>query len=967
MTMLRFLHLIFWAAAYSQSAFAMAPSGEDWFTIKTPHFRVHHTLPLEPYARAVSQTLERQLPELEKRMNWKAPAPVDIIVMDTSDSANGATMNYPNDSIELFSAPFNSDSVLAYYENWNNEIATHELTHMVANDGSRGFYKALRAIFGSWVKPNGIQPVWLSEGLAVFQETSLTRGGRGRSPLLDAILRTAVIHNKLNDSSYTSIDRFNDGVPWWPAGNTQYLIGYTAQSLLTKKVPNLSGKISYENADTMIFAPDRVAVAVTGQDWSTIWASATTTLKPRYSQSQGPALNCHLTQSGAFTGGQALSSDGWVYFSEQDWHHGYHLARVRANQRCDSDGVERLTRKEYDGPTQVAVSPNGKKIAYAAYDPGYENFFSDIYLWSESSGVERLTKDERARDPAFLDDTSLLMIRANADTSESVVQRNINGSDEQVLFTGKPLERFSGLVARGKHVLFSLHYNDGHEKIVELRGKEITALVKEVDKDREFERNPFLSHDGTLYFAASYGHGPQEIYRWDATTHAAVRVLTSESGYLDRPVLLPDDNSLVVQTYGLDGLDIVRAQMDPSLARTLVKTGEPKEDLHEYLTGEKPGARAQDGRDIELPPSVPYSIGDSATSLWPQYWFPELTFAQDGALIGASTSGNDALNYHRYYAIVQYDTRATFPLYEAFYRNRVYTTNFHFQADQTNDYFLSSKSSNRNATYSAEAIFPLWDASISFGGAYRQRKLFGAQSNNGLFFNNIGYNRSGSTPSAVEPNWGVTFNNYVAAYPSSNNESTFVDERPEFTVYTRGLKASHSISVGVAAGISTNKFLASSYYQGGGASPLSNSAYIVRGYPTDTLFGQKVATANVAYSLPLWQIYHGFNTNPFFLSNLGVRFLGDAGSASYMGVYSGDTILYYESGKLLSRVIYGLGADLVANGTILYHVPVRLETGIHYGTNKRYGGTTLYYLGVSVSINRGTMREAADRNAQHRL
>lgn len=942
----------------------MAPSGEDWFTIKSPHFRVHHTLPLEPYARAVTQTLERQLPELEKRLSWKAPAPIDIVVMDTSDSANGVTLNYPSDLIELYSAPFNSDSVLAYYENWNNEIATHELTHMVANDGSRGFYRTLRSIFGSWVKPNGVQPVWLSEGLAVFQETSLTRGGRGRSPMLDAILREAVLHHKLNDRSYTSIDRFNDGVPWWPAGNTQYMIGYTAQALPTKKIQNLPGKVSYENADTMIFAPDRVMTAVSGTDWSAVWSGATSALKPRYAESEGPVLNCRLTQSGAFTGGQAFSPDGWIYFSEQDWNHGYHLARVRADQRCDEDGVERLTRKEYDGPTQVAVSPSGKRILYSAFDPGYETFFSDLYLWSEAHGVERLTKDERARDPAFLDENHFVMIRSNADTSESIVQRSVNAPGEQVLYTSKPLERVAGLTARGKHVLFSLHYNDGHEKVAELRGGQAVALVKEMDKEREFERNPFLSPDGTLYFAASYGHGPQEIYRWDAGSKESVRVLASESGYVDRPILLSDNKSLVVQSYGLGGLDLVRAPMDSHLA-AMAPT--PKEDLHEYLTGEIPPARAQDAKDIDLPQSVPFSIGDSATSLWPQYWFPELTFAQDGALIGASTSGNDALNYNRYYAIAQYDTRATFPLYEAYYRNRTYTTNFHFQADQSNDYFLSSKASNRNSTYTAEAIFPLWDASIAFGGAYRQRKLFGAQSNNGLFFNNIGYDRSGSTPSAVDPNWGVTFNNYVAAYPSTNNETMFVDERPEFTVYSRGLFANHSISVGASAGISTNKFLASNYYQGGGASPLSSSPYIVRGYPTDTLFGQRVATANVAYSLPLAQIYHGFNTNPFFLSNLGLRLLGDAGSANYMGVYSGDTLLYYENGKLLSRMIYGVGADLVANGTVLYHVPVRVETGIHYGTQKRYGGAALYYLGVSVSLNRGTMREAADRNAQHRL
>ena len=68
---------------------AMAPSGENWFTIRTPHFRVHHTAPLEIYARALARSFETALPEIEKRLAWKAPSPIDIVVADPTDSANG--------------------------------------------------------------------------------------------------------------------------------------------------------------------------------------------------------------------------------------------------------------------------------------------------------------------------------------------------------------------------------------------------------------------------------------------------------------------------------------------------------------------------------------------------------------------------------------------------------------------------------------------------------------------------------------------------------------------------------------------------------------------------------------------------------------------------------------------------------------------------------------------------------------
>lgn len=931
----------------------MAPSGQTWLTIVSPHFRVHHTKSLETYARAVTQAFEHALPELEKRMRWKAPAPVDVIVQDPTDLANGLTMNFPNNAIELFASPFGADTALSFYENWANEIAVHELTHMVANDTTLGFYQTLRSIFGSWVKPNGIQPTWLSEGLAVYEETSLTPAGRGRSPLTEALLREAVLSRRLNSPDYASLDRFNDGVPWWPAGNTQYLLGYTIQALAAKRTPNLPGKVSYETAGTIIFAPDRVLRAVQGREWADVWGGAEKRLQERYGEPAGPGLDCRLTNEGRFTGGHALSPDGWIYFSEESWHHGYHLARVRADAPCGQAKVERLERKEYSGPTQVAVSPSGKVVAFAQLDPGFETEFSDIYLWREQGGTQRVTRDERARDPAFLDEENLLFVKANTDTSESVVGRSLRTGKESVLYSSRPLERLSGLTSAGGRVLFSKHANDGHEKIVELRHGQITPLVRSAHATREFERNPFVTADGTVYFAGSYGNRPLAIYRVQG--HEAVPVLSNRAGYVDRAVLLPDGKTFLAQSYGLNGLDLVRAEAAPQSVPA------PREDLHEFLTGETPPAA--NGAEIPLPASVPYTIANTGTSLWPHYWFPSLQAAQDGVLVGASTGGNDALNYHRYYADAAWDSRANFPLYRAYYHNRVHRVNFHLEANQTNNYFLSSKSSNRNTSYSAEIIVPLWDFSLAFGGAYREKRLFGAKSESWLGYQNTSIDRSGATPSAIARNWGASFNNFTAVYPSSTRESTFVDVRPDAAVYTRGFHPSHSVSLAAAAGISTNRYLSSNYYQGGGASPLSGSSFVVRGYPTDTLFGQRVATANLAYTLPIAHVYHGLGTNPFFLSSIGLRGMADAGSANYMAVYSGSDFVGYERGDLGKRVLFGTGADLIANGDIFYHVPVSVVVGVHYGAQKRYGGGFLFYSALGVNLSTGAFSPSKNAHA----
>jgi hypothetical protein len=152
------------AALLPVKADATAPSGQTWFTLSTPNFRVHHTAPLEPYARRFGLALERALPALESRLKWKMPGPVDVVVMDNSDSANGLAANFPSTYIHAFAAPFDHDSSLSHYVDWVNELAIHELTHIIANDTALGYYLTLRKIFGSWVKPNGLQPNWLVEG-----------------------------------------------------------------------------------------------------------------------------------------------------------------------------------------------------------------------------------------------------------------------------------------------------------------------------------------------------------------------------------------------------------------------------------------------------------------------------------------------------------------------------------------------------------------------------------------------------------------------------------------------------------------------------------------------------------------------------------------------------------------------------------------------------------------------------------
>lgn len=933
----------------SPHAQAAAPSGEDWFTLTTPHFRVHHTAPLEAYARAFGRSLERSLPLLEQDLRWKAPAPVDIVVMDSSDSANGFAANFPNTHIEVYAVPFETDSVLTYYVDWVDELATHELTHIVANDSAVGFYLTLRKIFGSWVKPNGLQPVWLIEGLAVYTETKHTPGGRGRSPWLAALLRQAVSEKKLTDPSYTSLDRLNSGNEWWPGGSAPYLLGYTIQALGAKKHPNLPGELSINNAGRVPFFPDDNLQDVAGKNWNEIWDSAEQTLGAHFTPPSG-SDNCELTRSGRYTGGHALSPDGWVYFTEEDFDNGIHLARVKADAPCGSLQVERLYHKWFGGPSQVAVNEDGSLVAFTqTTKQHFEHFFSDLFFYDPATGqVEKVTEGKRARDPAFSGENVFYVSQA-ADTTQLIVRRNIKSGDEAVLWRSKPLERVAGLHARGEQLVFSLHNNRGHEHLhlLSVNGGEAKPVLTAAP-DREYERNPFLLPDGQILYAYSAG-STQEIRRADPAKQTSVRMATVKNGLVDRPVLLPNGKELLTQAYTLGGMNLARVEIS-EYEHGITSAGT---DLHEFLTGEAPPAldvAAQAPADFG--PSEPYSaLHTTATSLWPQYWMPVASVEEEGVLVGASTSGNDPLEYHRYGILAQYDSRAQFPRYRVFYRNRRSPTNIHFEANQSNNYFSSTDVSNRNATYSGEAIIPLGGfSSFSFGGAFQERTLFKQSSDRVLLTTMFRYEEVGARPAAMDPNFGAFTRAYVGFYPESHGEKFFLDMRPEAGAYFRGIDPSHSVGIVARAGLSTNKLLASNYYQGGGLSILSDSALVVRGYPVDALLGQRLATVNFSYTVPLTHPFRGLGTAPIFLESLGLRFHADAGSANYVSQYQNGVFQFYQPGSLGSRTLVGFGLELLGKGSVFYHVPVSTSFGLHYGPQKRFGGDLRFFLGLNIGL-----------------
>src|SRR5262249_16997616 len=116
------------------------------------------------------------------------------------------------------------ESILADYDDWLSMLITHEYSHILHIGNVSGLPAVINAIAGLGIgtvyAPNQIQPRWFIEGLATFEESARTTGGRRRSRLFDMYLRMAVLEGR-----WQRLDQISSGTLAFPHGSTAYLYG----------------------------------------------------------------------------------------------------------------------------------------------------------------------------------------------------------------------------------------------------------------------------------------------------------------------------------------------------------------------------------------------------------------------------------------------------------------------------------------------------------------------------------------------------------------------------------------------------------------------------------------------------------------------------------------------------------------------------------------------------------------------
>lgn len=933
---------------YLPAAFAKTDPSFSWMTLTSPHFLVHYHQGEEVLARRVVDLAEDVHARLVPRMKSQPHTRTNIVLVDALDDANGWATPLPYNLITLYiTQPF-GESIFGAgnYDDWMRLLITHEYTHIVQLDMVNSLPEVLSNIFGNLYFPNMFQPVWLIEGLAVYEETELTGGGRNRSPASDMVLRMAVLENNFPDISHAA-----NYAEKWPAGEVPYLFGGSFTAFIAKKygrekLADLS--IDYSGR-WWPFLVNGTALRVLGSDYSELWDEWKDELARRYDAdkqkvlAQGLSASRALTKRGYENLAPAISPDGKqiAYFVQNaDVHSAIHLMNI--------DGS--ADRKLVDN-----INSSAPGIAWRAEEKGFyytkievvrnTDLYNDIYFYDLERRKEiRLTTHLRARDPSPSPDGTRLVFVTNGlgktrlatiplspeiSAAKPARAEDINWltDDSEYQFE---TPRFS---PDGQKIAVGVRQPDGYKDIwiLDRQGNKLEELMH----DRAIDGSAVWSADGRSIYFSSDRSGIFNIYIYDLD-HKQISQVSNVLGGAFMPSITPDGSAIAFADYSSRGFDI-RVMDNQRATRKMVSSYIDPYPLMKY--GEKAIDAAQS----------PYN---PLPTLAPRLWLPNFGYSSySGTLAGLFTFGIDAVERHSYTLSALYGPSKHRTWYD-----------FNYLYD---GWFPSLK-------------FRAWDIDMTYANLLEQQTGFSAQSDYversrkldvSLTFPllkldrqhaiTLGYQRNSVSRLTPMPPWG----GYDGAIPVqgrlASGRVVYLFNNAKKYGYSISPEGGRTIDLGYEkldkrigsdfnlekysvdwheyidfpfehhvlllrgyAGKSSGDVIAQRAFQLGGIGQsdmtinIEQNTVYLRGYPANQYRGQKVGLATMEYRFPIHNIENGNGNTPFFFKQLHGDIFTEAGNAWDDAFNRND----------LKRSV---GAEASIDMTLGYMLPVTVRLGLY--------------------------------------
>lgn len=610
--------------ATSSVADAQVRPNDRWLTFETAHFRIHFVPELEELARRTAWNAEVAWEQLAREL--PAPrTPVDIVVADYADYANGFATPFPTNRIVIFARPPVEDRALRNHADWNALLVTHELAHVFHLDRARGWWAGARRVFGRAAPffPNTYAPAWVIEGLAVHYETKLTGGGRLAGTEFPLLVRAAAHERQL-----PRLDALSLGAPHFPGGNVAYVYG---AYLMDRAEPGAIGRfVEAQSGRLLPWRQDANARKAFGErftDGFARWRDSVSRAESGAEPGRASGERVLTTHTWGARFPRWVAADALVYVADDQrqtpgaYRIGLDGRRERIGRRNSSDanapyGHAGLLQAELDRTDPYTVT-------------------SDLYE-SYGGGRERLTWGERLSAPDVHRQSGRVVAVQSVPGSTQLVTRERGAELWRVIARGSLDVAWSEprWSHSGRFVAAARWAYGGRTSIVVLDpdGRRVREFSPRGETLSIASSPAWVPGDTMLVFVSDH-EGRPSLYLGDVRTGAYARFWESATGVTSPDVSADGRRVAAVETRA-DGMHIVVRDLPTDLALTL-----PAADT-------LPGV------------PVPRPMADTAArwqpyrawpTLLPTWWLPSVGESDAGTTtVGGFTAMSDALGRHRY-------------------------------------------------------------------------------------------------------------------------------------------------------------------------------------------------------------------------------------------------------------------------------------------------------------------------------
>jgi Tol biopolymer transport system component len=895
-----------------------------------------------------------------------------IVVSDQTDFANGSATPLLYNAIRVYAPPPDPRSTLNDFDDYLWELVSHEYTHILHLDTVLGLPAAVNDVFGKLWIPNGGQPPWFIEGLAVDEESAVSGSGRVRSAQEEMAVRAEALEGR-----FPRIDQLSNLTLDWPRASSWYNLGGRFVDWIGGRYgAGALRDLSHDFGGRAIpLGLNLSAESVLGKSYLDLYAEfrAEELSRARRTEQQvrdeGETAAEPLTRLGETVGSPRFSRDGRrLYYASRGADRRPELRALPLLPCCAP--LPAFAGETRAGDARVAASFGTNRLAVA---PGGRIVFSrpevfqqfaeveDFYaVGSDGGGEERLTRGLRASEPDVAPDGALVFTQRKAGGRTAIALLAPGAREPRILFeddgrapVGSP--RFS---PDGARVAFT-HHRAGawNLDLIDRDG----AGRAPATRGRAIARDPSFSPDGQYLLFTSDRTGIYDLYALRLCDRALFRVTHMVAGAFE-PEVSPDGTQLVFVTYSARGYDLARIPYTPASWSRIVEEPAPVGDA-----GPPPGERRDKGLPARSPlapepPAELYPVRayDPLPTLRPHYWLPFAASDGAGTTIGALTSGFDVAGRHEYVGAAWWGFKSSLAGWDLSYTN--HTLYPDLTAYTSRDLIVPAGlpfNTERQVRGGVFASFPFTSVERGFSlrlgyeltHLARHEDPFGLASPDGLVAStqvSLAYSDARRFVRSISAEEGQRASiSFRVAHPALGSDFSFRQVTASVSRYLampwtwEGRPLHHVLAARLSGGLAKGDLARRHLFELGGfdegdlvqaiLNPASAPVRILRGFRGSSFAGEAFVLGTLEYRFLLGNVEAGAWTLPLYLRRVHAALFADGGDAWNPFDEKGPSRRLLPSRFALH---VGTGAELRLEMVLGYILPTDVRFGCARGLDR---------------------------------